>query len=630
MSLLDDAIKRLTAFSVAGGIVLAASTDVAAAQSDQSGEISRSWPALEALCVHLSETRSRYVSRICFKEVSVRWRVSGFGGSPLVNTSVRWDRHPAIWLHGDETNAAGRPLGTFSEAVQSAFEGVSLTGLDLAAAVLPSGGNAQGVGLLLHPGILPGAGGDYDGNMPSSFNWDSFLVDMPEGNACAYSRKEDGTPVHLPGDIGQAILADGFHLNNLHVCGASFAGLVGLNTALQRSCEASASESENQACRQGKPDAKTVEAETPDEEGGASLDDLLQGLDEPPDTQTDAAQVAAVDGSADLDELLAGLDGDPPPSQDGSQSATPAAKAGDLDSLLADAESGYEALLQRREEEAMLQAALDAENLCQSRAEQFDNTVANFVEWLGENMGSSFSFDVDPNYGGSCGNMIEEMTEEIEWKSRDPGLHYFPGNPGRGAIGRYADQLAACRDARQERLNAFREEIAQIDFSECSFGDGGDPKDQIAGIVEAVEDENDNLDDQVRHAHEIDRAFIAAGDQSASQMSASFYRDMTSNLSRFDLDLDDLVTRRSDAFTKYREWQTKRSVTMRSTTTTTATARPRGQTNPPLVIENGVLCNMTDPAARQACLQRNRPQPQADMGGAKSGKCGYETCAKTQ
>ena len=66
----------------------------------------------------------------------------------------------------------------------------------------------------------------------------------------------------LTEDVAKSVMKDGFRLANLSACGASFSGLVALNTALKKSCEAWASDDKRQACQSKKPTAK-VEPETP-------------------------------------------------------------------------------------------------------------------------------------------------------------------------------------------------------------------------------------------------------------------------------------------------------------------------------------------------------------------------------
>jgi hypothetical protein len=67
---------------------------------------------------------------------------------------------------------------------------------------------------------------------------------------------------YLTEDVAKSVMKDGFRLANLSACGASFSGLVALNTALKKSCEAWASDDKRQACQSKKPTAK-VEPETP-------------------------------------------------------------------------------------------------------------------------------------------------------------------------------------------------------------------------------------------------------------------------------------------------------------------------------------------------------------------------------
>lgn len=213
------------------------------------GELTTVWPNFGALCVELPEERSRHVSQLCFGLLGLKWQIGTFGDSPMSINAMKWDLQPLVFLRDDDNAGQGRPIGAFSPDVQAAFKEISLTGIDLAVNVLPNGGAAAvGFGLLPHEGNLREAGAHYPKNAPSAYSWDDFFVTMPEGDACAYSKDAAGDPVYLAENVGRSVMKDGFKLANLSACGASFSGLGSLNTALKKSCEAWASDTNQQEC----------------------------------------------------------------------------------------------------------------------------------------------------------------------------------------------------------------------------------------------------------------------------------------------------------------------------------------------------------------------------------------------
>jgi len=615
---------------MAGALACWAATPAAAATWE--GDVTSVWPNAGALCIELPENRSRHVSQMCFGLLGLKWQIGTFGGSPLASVATKWDLQPTIFLRGDDNAGLGRPLGAFSPAVQDAFKGISITGIELAVNVLPDGDAAAvGFGLLPHEGNLADAGDPYPGSSPSAYSWDSFFVSMSEGDACQYTKDAGGNPVYLAEDVAKTVMKDGFKLANLSACGASFSGLGPFSSALEKSCEAWASDTKREACRAKR---KTASASS-----DASASGQLARAKVPKGKPEAPAKPVSAQGNelSNLDRLLAGVEvpdagrsGQPGNTQE--PTAPDTAPKKNLEVLLSDVEGGYAETVEKQQTAAANEAAAAELKRCQSLVNKFDREVEKYEDFL--DRGSNAGFE--PGKEGRCSAITTAMYEYYNANAAYPINAYSSFFPGWEGMKSYAEDIDACVSGRRAKFKRLKNSVARLKLNSCAF-EGSTPAQQLSSLEKSIERTNQAFLDEADRAMEIHYVWMNAVARADAASAARFNQQLYNSIGNIGTHLQNLGNFDASTFQEYRSTTKSRTITTSRTVTTTTTTTPRagGQTNAPLVIDQGTLAgadctSITNAAEQTRCLNeahgRAMEQNRARTGGGGVG----DTTAKTQ
>lgn len=627
-------MRRL--LTIAGLLASWAATPVQAATWE--GEVTTAWPNKGALCIQLPENRSKHVSQLCFGVLGLKWQIGTFAGSPLSSVATKWDLQPTIFLRDDDNAGLGRPLGVFSPAVQNAFKEISMTGVDLAVNVLPNGGAAAvGIGLLPHEGNLGDAGGPYPGNAPSAYSWDQFFVSMAEGDACQYAKDAGGNPVYLAEDIAKTVMTDGFQLANLSACGASFSGLGSFSRALEKSCEAWASDDKRAACT---AKDNIAEAETPDAEKQQAAEAQEQPQSRlgqiyiPPAKPKVPPRPAPEPTLSNLDNLLAGIDEPTGGTEnrvlhlDGESTAP---KKG-LEALLSDVEGGYAETVQKQQVAAANTAAAAELKRCQSLVRKFDREIEKYEDFL--DRGSRVGFE--PGKEGDCAVLVKGMYEFYETNAAYPVHAYTSLPPGWEGFKSYAEDINACVQGRRSKFKQLKSSVAKLKLDTCTF-EGTTPAQQLTSLEQAVGRANNAFREEVSRAMDMHAVWQTAVAQANAASVARFYQRLNNSVGNIGNHLQNLGNFDSMAMQEYRTTTKMRTITRSRTTTTTTTVGgiPSGQTNAPLTMDQGTRSggecfSITNAAQQTRCLNEAHGRAMKQNRARSSSGGSGDTTAKTQ
>ncbi len=592
------------------------------------GEATTAWPNTSALCIELPENRSTHVSQMCFGILGLKWQIGTFAGSPLASVATKWDLQPTVFLRDDDNAGLGRPLGAFAPEVQAAFAEISITGIDLAVNVLPNGGAAAvGFGLLPHEGTLDGAGAPYPGRSPSAHSWDDFFVAMPEGDACAYAKDAGGTPVYLAEDVARTAMKDGFTLANLSACGASFSGLGAFSRALEKSCEAWASDEGRDACKtKGNTVAAAPTSPAPKRKV-TNLDRLLSDVDEPAGGTEEVADTDTPQSKKSLEMLLADVDAPTGGTQEKPEAPKPKKS---LEMLLSDVEGGYAETVEKQQIAAANVAAAAALKQCQANVREFDRQVSKYVTYVDRYADHAF-YEADE--AGDCSGLVRDMYHYYDsWSIAPDRVNYTYHGPG--YFGDSARFIKACVGTRRSKLRALKNSISSLDFSSCVF-DGATPMDQLVALEQSVEEGNLAYLREASaawDAHQVALAAEARADAQAASLS-SVYQYMYNSANSMSSHLQSLNSFDTTAIEAYRATSKNRTVSV--STATSPKTQPSGQTNQPLVINQGTLAgghcaSIADAAQQTRCLNEAHGRAMDEIRARGGSGGGGSTTAKTQ
>lgn len=544
--------------------------------AEYKGELKRVSSTGEGLCIPLEASSSPLLKQICLKRLMVKWAFQNHGAAPTMRAQIRWELSDT--LH--PRNGGERDLSSYPHTFQSAYKSLRLSDLHLAAFIYPglhsapdnflSNTDNLGVGINFSSASLGSSGEAYSFSEPQGLDWGHLFVDAPGYSAC-----KDTAPVYLPEDVAKGLVRDGLDMSGLRICSAAAKGAEILTAAL------------------AKP-------EPTKKDEGLSFDDLLAGADREAST-VPAIETAPTDAVADLDVLLDGVE----------------------DAL---AENERQREIQRVEEarQKVIAEAEAEQKRCLSRAEGIDRAVEHFIEDM-EDQGEPAIGD-GWEFGGGCQHAFEQMEDVVDSVSSfGPGI-YISGNSIYGSMARISEDFGFCIAYRRDAIKELRRDVAAIDLEGCAF-EGGDPKQDIEPVIEAVESEHAALRRAAQHALSLDAKFKRGGQESMAAMTRSIWGGSNGGSV---MDLGKGFSHESPVYESYKAQRSERKLKPRPAPSFSypKPGQARGQTNAPMVIDNGTLCNQVNAAERNACLAANKPKPAPRA--ASKGKCGYETCAKTQ